>query len=225
MKFIMCHACNYVWPFEGTRHRAACPKCNLSIYLHSAKTRWLRVDLDSSVEEVLALRPKERANLVYLYVDSWNGHLTIGASVYATDGWHARTRLFEPRDLGLGTADLEAALTEAGATLDASGMYPLNADLRARLAALIEQPVGGSDHGGERRCGVDGVRIAAEEGWHVLQRRPNEPMSKAKRAHYYVDGTALCGKYMLAEGTRDFETFGFPHCPKCEETLAAREGA
>jgi hypothetical protein len=140
MKFIMCHACNYVWPFSGTGQRAACPRCNLSIYLHSPKTRWLRVDLDRTVEEILTMTPEERANLVHFYVDSWNGHLTVMAAIYATDGWHARTREFDPRELGLSTDDLEEALAQARTTIDTSGMFDLTGRIRARLREVIEQP-------------------------------------------------------------------------------------
>ena len=70
-----------------------------------------------------------------------------GIVVYADDGWHARVRLVDPTDLGhqtdldISIADLEEAVWDAGGSIDCSGKYPLNATLRERLGAVIEQPV------------------------------------------------------------------------------------
>ena len=99
-----------------------------------------RFDVDSYETEI-------HVDLAYIYVDVWNRSLKLGIVVYADDGWHARVRLVDPTDLGRQTdldisiADLEEAVWDAGGSIDCSGKYPLNATLRERLGAVIEQPV------------------------------------------------------------------------------------
>lgn len=140
MRFIKCHKCGLVWLYEGTGQRAACPNCNLSIRLYSPKAKWPRFDLHATPASVAAMDPRDRVDLVYLYIDLWNGHINIGAAMYSDDGNYARIRLMNPTKFWLTPADLEMAVNEAGANLDMSGAYPLNDAIREAITGFIDLP-------------------------------------------------------------------------------------
>jgi hypothetical protein len=151
MKFVKCPKCNYVWLFEGVAERSGCPESGVTIYMKSNRLTWPRFAIDATPTSVAVMPPAKRVDLAYIYVDVWNRSLKLGIVVYADDGWHARVRLVDPTDLGRQTdldisiADLEEAVWDAGGSIDCSGKYPLNATLRERLGAVIEQPVAGKD--------------------------------------------------------------------------------